>query len=61
MKGIEELPDYSKVSFPSMESISLHVLLPTVHTQDIEFIEKILILNPAVRPTANQVNDLMTF
>jgi hypothetical protein len=55
LKGVEALPDYSKVSFPDMEAINLATLIPNCQPEDIQFIEFMLKLCPEQRLTCAEV------
>lgn len=49
---MEDLPDYSKVSFPNMPPLDLHLLLPNAHADDVAFLRTLLCLAPHERATA---------
>lgn len=53
--SVQALPDYGKVTFPDMSPIDLHVVLPHAHPIDIDFLKRLLQLNPASRPTASEL------
>ena len=53
--GVEELPDYSKVSFPDFGPLNLHIILPQGNYSDVEFLSsKFLRLNPKERISAEE-------
>ncbi len=51
-KGVAELPDFSKVSFPPFEPIDLTMLMMDTHDDDIEYAKFVLKMDPCTRPTA---------
>ena len=53
------MPDYSKVSFPKMSALNLRSLMPSVREDDVKFIEIILKMNPALRPSAQEVDVML--
>jgi serine/threonine protein kinase len=53
-QGVESLPDFSKVSFPNMQPLDLHTILPQVHHADLAFIQQALTLDPVQRPSARE-------
>lgn len=50
--GVESLPDFSKVTFPSMEPMDFRVLMPMVTDETIEFVQLLLQLDPSMRISA---------
>ena len=52
--GACALPDYTKITFPTMKSIPLPLLMPQSHVDDINFLSKLLILNPDSRLSASE-------
>ena len=59
--GVELLPDYSKVGFPTMDPIQLSILIPHAHINDIKLIEKMIVLDPRKRITAHDATRLPYF
>jgi hypothetical protein len=55
------LPDYSKVIFPSMDPISLSIIMPEAHQLDLDFLANILVLDPKRRLSASQIKGLGYF
>ena len=51
---MDKLPDYCKVNFPNMLPLDLSVVFPGVHQDDISFIAKFIVLDPASRLSAAQ-------
>jgi hypothetical protein len=54
VQGVEDLPDYSKVSFPNMAPLPLAAVLPAVHTEDLALLATLLVLDPARRLSAQE-------
>lgn len=52
--GVQQLPDYSKVSFPRMVALDLSMLIPNAGTDDIAFLRLMLQMDPSKRITADQ-------
>ena len=55
--GVDDLPDYKKISFPNLPSIDLQLLIPHASTADITFLRTLLILDPMQRVTAQVARD----
>ena len=55
--GVDDLPDYKKISFPHLPSIDLHMLIPHASTEDITFLRTLLNLDPMQRVTAQMAKD----
>ena len=55
--GVDDLPDYKKISFPNLPSIDLQLLIPHASTADITFLRTLLILDPMQRVTAQEARD----
>jgi len=53
--GVDLLPDYSKVGFPDLDPINLSIIIPHMSTDDLMFLEKMLVLDPAKRWTASML------
>jgi cell cycle related kinase len=49
VQGVQELPDYSKVSFPNMPALDLRLVLPAAHPQEVAFLSRLLALDPSRR------------
>jgi hypothetical protein len=54
VQGVEDLPDYSKVSFPNMAPLPLAAVLPAVHAEDLALLATLLVLDPARRLSAQE-------
>jgi cell cycle related kinase len=55
-QDVVNLPDYSKVSFPKMNALNIRSLMPSVREEDATFIDNILKMNPACRPSAQEAS-----
>jgi len=51
-----DLPDYSKIIFPLMEPLNMHLLFPHVSEADLNFLLLLLKLDPKERVTAGDVS-----
>jgi len=58
---VEKLPDYSKVSFPNMQPLSLSLVLPQAHPADLHFLAHLMVLDPARRMSAQDALRLPYF
>jgi hypothetical protein len=58
---VNDLPDYSKVSFPTLQPVDLKILIPHAVSNDIEFFLSMLCLDPARRATAEQAKNSCYF
>ena len=54
--GASALPDYAKITFPTMKPVPLPLLMPQSHLDDINFLSKLLILNPDARLSASEAH-----
>lgn len=62
LQGVENLPDYSKVNFPNMQPLSLSLVLPQAHPDDLAFLKHFLVLDPAGRlPAQDALSQLNYF
>lgn len=53
--GVDQLPDYDKVSFPDLVPVDLCALLPSCRPQDVRFLQTMLVLDPVQRSTAARI------
>ena len=58
VQNVDQLPDYSKVSFPPMLPLPRALLLPTSPPPARDFVFQLLCLCPAARLTALQVRSI---
>jgi serine/threonine protein kinase len=56
-QGVDELPDYKKVSFPTLLPVDLKMLIPHAEPSDIAFLHTLLCLDPSKRATAQAARD----
>jgi hypothetical protein len=54
VQGVQELPDYSKVSFPQMQALALPLVLPAAHPEEVAFLSRLLVLDPSRRLGAEE-------
>lgn len=54
---MDDLPDYKKVSFPTLLPVDLKMLIPHAEYSDIAFLRTLLCLDPAKRATAQEARD----
>jgi serine/threonine protein kinase len=55
------LPDYNKIAFPTMEPIDFSYIMPCANIEDINFLMKLLVLNPKSRITAKEACSMNYF
>mgnify|MGYP005991332647 CR=1 FL=1 len=60
-QGVQELPDYCKVHFPNMTPLDLQVLLPSAHSDEVDFVRQLLVLDPNKRLTAKSALESVYF
>lgn len=58
IQGVEDLPDYHKVSFRPMTAIPLPLMFPHVHVEDVKFMNYVLQLDPANRLSARELKTI---
>lgn len=56
-QGVDDLPDYKKVSFPTLLPVDLKMLIPHAEPSDIAFLRTLLCLDPKKRATAQAARD----
>ena len=55
--GVEDLPDFKKISFPDLPAVDLKFFIPHGSDADIAFLRTILVMDPAQRATAQEARD----
>jgi serine/threonine protein kinase len=60
-QGLDDLPDYKKVSFPTLLPVDLKILVPHAEPSDIAFLCTLLCLDPSKRATAQAARDCPYF
>jgi serine/threonine protein kinase len=58
---VDGLPDYNKVSFPTLLPVDLRVIMPHASPSDVAFLLTLLCLDPMERNTAEQARDSLYF
>lgn len=51
-QGVDQLPDYPKVSFPNLVPRDLSEVVPMADQSDLDFLRQILVLDPKKRLTS---------
>jgi cell cycle related kinase len=59
--GVRELPDFSKVSFPSYEPMPLRKVFPDAEASAVDLLSELLELDPSKRLSARQVRCIESF
>lgn len=52
---MEKLPDYNKILFPDVDSLTLDYLVPNATKDALDLLKRILVYDPLKRITAKEV------